>query len=70
MPPSVSKSGNSCSNTSHSDFHPASEALVCLGWLRLYQTILLSRSRTRYAKGLPHRTLILGHGVSAAPTSS
>jgi hypothetical protein len=37
------------SSVMHSGFQPASKALICLGWLRLYQTILLNRSRTRHA---------------------
>jgi hypothetical protein len=45
-------SGSFFSNTTRRDFHAASKALVCFGWLRLYQTILLNESRTRHA--LPH----------------
>jgi hypothetical protein len=50
--PTWGNSGDPCSSMTHSDFHPASKALICLGWLRLYQTILLNRSTTRHA--LPH----------------
>jgi hypothetical protein len=41
-------------NITHPDFLPARRIMICLGWLRLYQTILPHRSRTRHAKILAH----------------
>jgi len=43
-------SGGSCSSVTHPGVHPARAFMICLGWLRLYQTILSNRSRTRRAK--------------------
>jgi hypothetical protein len=43
-------SGGYCVSMTQPGFHPAHGFLICLGWLRLYQTILCKRSRNRRAK--------------------
>ncbi|MEY2429230.1 MAG: hypothetical protein QOJ40_2115 [Verrucomicrobiota bacterium] len=52
--PQQANSGSFCSSETRPGFHPARGFLICLGWLRLYQTILSSRCRTRHVKLLRH----------------
>ena len=49
-----SNSTNYRPSMAHPGFLSARKLMICLGWLRLYQTILLNRSRTRHAKVPPH----------------
>jgi len=35
-------------------FHPARGLMICLGWLRLYQTILSEEPRASHARAFSH----------------
>src|SRR5206468_10543689 len=38
--PHQANSGSFCPSVTHPRFSPARELMICLGWMRLYQTIL------------------------------
>jgi hypothetical protein len=63
-------SGNFCSSMANPGFHPVRGLMICLGWLRLYQTILSDKSRTSHAKIFSNWCLLLALGVVASPTTS
>jgi hypothetical protein len=46
--------GSLSSSMTNPGFHPARGLMVCLGWLRLYQTVLSNKSKTSQAKVFSH----------------
>jgi hypothetical protein len=52
--PRQANAGSFCSTMTNPSFHPARGLMICLGWLRLYQTILSDKSRTSHAKVFSH----------------
>jgi hypothetical protein len=48
--PRRANSSSFCSTMTNHSFHPARGLMICLGWLRLYQTVLSNKSRTSHAR--------------------
>jgi sec-independent protein translocase protein TatA len=51
--PCTGRSYSVCPRLTHARFLPARRIMICLGWMRLYQTILSNSTGTRRAKVLP-----------------
>jgi len=49
--PRQANSGSFCPGMTNPAIHPARGLMICLGWLRLYQTVLSNKSRTSHARG-------------------
>jgi hypothetical protein len=47
-------SGSFSSSTTKPGFHPARGLMICLGWLRLYQTVLSNKPITSHARIFSH----------------
>jgi hypothetical protein len=48
--PRQANSGSFCPGMTNPAIHPARGLMICLGWLRLYQTVLSNKSRTSHAR--------------------
>jgi len=46
--------GNSCPRVTNRGCLPARRIMVCLGWLRLYETILSNKSGTHHDTAFSH----------------